>query len=66
MPSTGSRREIDVDKRDNLDYLYGVNAYFLREVPSDLWRKVKAKAALEGVTVREVIIRLLREYVNGR
>jgi hypothetical protein len=36
--------------------------YLLRSIPPDLWRAVKSKAALEGVTVREVILRLLKDY----
>jgi hypothetical protein len=38
--------------------------YLLRDVPIALWRKVKAKAALEGSTVRDVILRLLRDYAE--
>jgi hypothetical protein len=33
--------------------------YLLRDVPEDLWRKVKAAAALKGESVRELLIRLL-------
>ena len=36
----------------------------IRGIPVDLWRKVKAKAALEGVSLRALMIRLLREYVR--
>ena len=36
----------------------------IRGIPVDLWRKVKAKAALEGVSLRVLIIRLLRDYAR--
>lgn len=42
-----------------------MGAYILRDIPADLWRQVKAKAALEGASMREVVLRLLREYVKG-
>ena len=38
--------------------------YLLRGIPEDLWREVKATAALNGVTVREVIIELLEIYIQ--
>jgi hypothetical protein len=38
--------------------------YLLRDVPDDLWRKVKAAAALKGESVRDVLLRLLRDYVK--
>ena len=41
-----------------------VISYLLRDVPTDLWRQVKAKAALQGEPVRSVILRLLREYLK--
>ncbi|MBP8882718.1 MAG: ribbon-helix-helix protein, CopG family [Dermatophilaceae bacterium] len=31
-------------------------------VPDELWAAVKARAAVEGVTVSEVIVRALRRY----
>ena len=40
--------------------------YLLRDVPDLLWRKARAKAALEGVPIRTVIVRLLRAYIKGR
>jgi hypothetical protein len=38
--------------------------YLLRDIPPDLWRQVKAKAAIEGVTVRAVILRMLEAYAR--
>jgi hypothetical protein len=38
--------------------------YILRDIPADLWRQVKVEAATEGVSVREVILRALRDYAG--
>lgn len=35
------------------------------DIPDDLYRQVKAKAALEGNTVREVTTALYRAWVRG-
>ena len=37
----------------------------LRDVPDDIHRKAKARAAMEGVTLKELILRLLEEYLEG-
>jgi predicted HicB family RNase H-like nuclease len=37
----------------------------LRNVPDDLHRKAKARAAMEGVTLKQIIMRLLEEYLEG-
>ena len=42
----------------------GHTDYLLRNVEDGLWRQVKARAALEGKDMREVIIEALREYVS--
>lgn len=39
--------------------------YLLRNVEDSLWRQVKARAALEGKDVREVIIEALESYVTA-
>ncbi len=39
--------------------------YFLRNVEDPLWRQVKARAALEGRDVRDVIIESLKRYVTA-
>jgi len=41
-----------------------VVTYLLRNIPLDLWRKVKAKAALDGISVRDLILGMLREYTK--
>jgi len=36
----------------------------LRRIPGDVWRRARAKAMLEGTTVREVIIELLDRWAT--
>lgn len=38
--------------------------YLLDKIPADLWRRVKAKAKRDGVSVRATILRLLTEWVE--
>ncbi len=35
-------------------------------VEEQIWRQAKAKAALEGITLREAIERLLKGWVDGK
>lgn len=42
------------------------DTYLLRDIDDELWRKVKSKAAAEGMTVKDVILQLLAEWVKGR
>lgn len=42
-----------------------MSSYILRQIDTDLWRLVKSKAALEGVSVKAVIERLLKAWVSG-
>jgi len=41
-----------------------MTSYILREVDGKLWRKVKAIAALRGMTIKELIIDLLEKEVK--
>jgi hypothetical protein len=41
-------------------------AYTIRNIPEDLHRKAKATAALEGITLRELILKAVAEYVAQR
>ena len=34
-------------------------------VDEEIWRRVKAKAALEGITLREAVEKLLEDWING-
>jgi hypothetical protein len=39
-------------------------AYTIRDFPEDLHRRAKAKAALEGIPLRELILKSLQAYVE--
>jgi len=41
-----------------------VKAYLLRDIPADVWRKAKAKAATQEESLRDVLIRALHEYLK--
>ena len=36
----------------------------LKEFPDDLHRRAKARAALEGITMKALIIKLMEEYLE--
>lgn len=36
----------------------------IAEVPEDLYRKFKAKVALEGRTIRDVIVEFIKKYLK--
>jgi len=38
--------------------------YILKGVPDGLWRKVKSKCALNGDTIKHLIVELLQGYVD--
>ena len=39
-------------------------SYILRGIDPDLWRRVKGKAAIEGVTLKALIERLFRDWLK--
>lgn len=39
--------------------------YILRSIDAELWKRVKSQAALNDETIREMILRLLKDAVNG-
>jgi hypothetical protein len=41
-----------------------VSDYPLRNVPPDLWASVKSRAALDQMSIRSVVIDLLRYYTQ--
>ena len=41
----------------------GHKRYLLDKIPVPLWCQVQAKAKLEGVSIRALILRLLKEWV---
>ncbi len=38
---------------------------FIRGIPDELWRAVKARAALEGITISKAVSRAIRLYLAG-
>jgi hypothetical protein len=40
--------------------------YLLDNIPAGLWTDVKAKAKREGVSVRALVLSLLKEWVNKK
>lgn len=39
--------------------------FLLRDIPDDLWPKVKAKAALNKESIKDALICLLKQYVKS-
>jgi predicted HicB family RNase H-like nuclease len=37
---------------------------YLRNVPEDLHRQIKSEAALQGVTLQDLVIKVLAEYLK--
>ena len=42
-----------------------VTTYLLSAIPRKLWRRVRAQAVREDVSLRTLILRLLSEWLNG-
>jgi hypothetical protein len=40
-----------------------IKAYQMKSFPADLHREVRIQAAVEGMTMKELIIKALREYL---
>lgn len=43
---------------------YSTGNYILRDVPSELWDAAKRKAFNDGVSLRELILEAVQEYVK--
>jgi len=41
-------------------------AMFLKDFPEDLHRKAKAAAALQGISLKELVIRAVTEYLKKK
>lgn len=39
--------------------------YNLRNIPADLWRRVRMKAAESNMNVRDTVIEALKRYIKG-
>ena len=44
--------------------MHVAKAIIIKNFPEDLHRKAKAKAALEGITLKALIIKLLETYLE--
>jgi hypothetical protein len=68
----GGGRWARVDTDDGMAVMGAVgndsptNDYIIKSIPSDLWREVKAAAAMQGTTIREMILQALREIVKKK
>ena len=43
---------------------YSVGGYLLRDIPEDLWTSAKHRAVDEGLSLRELILKALRLYLE--
>jgi hypothetical protein len=41
-----------------------MKTYLLREIPDDLWKKAKVKAAQDELPIRSIIVKLLENYIK--
>ena len=42
------------------------NEYLLRDIPVDLHKELKIQAVREGITLKELMLRALEEYLKKR
>ena len=42
---------------------HSVGAYLLRDIPAELWLAAKHKAVDEGLSLRELLLKALQEYI---
>ena len=43
-----------------------MSAINLRNIPDELHRKIKAEAALQGTTLEQLIIKVIKEYLEKK
>jgi predicted HicB family RNase H-like nuclease len=41
-----------------------MSAINLRNIPDELHRKIKAEAALQGITLEQLIVKIMQEYLE--
>lgn len=51
-------------KKGDRDREPNTTHYLLRNIPNDAWRRAKAKAMIQGESIREVVIRLIKDYAE--
>lgn len=44
---------------------YSAGNYLLRDIPEELWNQAKHKAVDEGLSLRELILKALHEYLKA-
>ena len=54
----------DVTAKKNKGRVHVAKTIIIKNFPEDLHRKAKAKAALEGITLKALIIKLLETYLK--
>ena len=52
------------NSKKNRGRVYVAKTIIIKNFPEDLHRKAKAKAALEGITLKALIIKLLETYLE--
>lgn len=43
----------------------GTKQIVVRQIPIDLWRKLKAHAAIEGATLQDTVTKALEQYLKS-
>lgn len=38
-------------------------SYLLRDIPQELWHRVKMRATAEGISIRDMLLQALRSYI---
>ena len=47
------------------DYHAQMAIYLLRDIPTELWHRVKVRAAIDGQTLRQVLLNALEQYAKA-
>jgi predicted HicB family RNase H-like nuclease len=55
---------LDVTAKKNRGRVHVAKTIIIKNFPEELHRKAKAKAALEGITLKALIIKLLETYLE--
>lgn len=40
-------------------------SFIMREIDDDVWKRVKAKAAMEGISLKDLAVELFTSYAKG-
>ena len=58
------RAEVESQILSDPRWLQPIDRYLLRDIPAGLWGAAKRKAIDEGMSLRELILAALRQYLN--